>query len=88
MTPPDVVVTRLIMLTGGMVGFDWGFDGRRFGDHEPIEVDEGEWVALSIENTTSMWHPVHLHGKHRSLVGHLAERERIRSTSYPARPLS
>ncbi len=45
-----------------MVGFDWRFDGRRFGDHEPIEVDEGEWVALSIENTTSMWHPVHLHG--------------------------
>ncbi len=62
LTPPDVVDTRLITLTGGMVGFDWGFDGRRFGDHEPIEVDEGEWVALSIENTTSMWHPVHLHG--------------------------
>jgi len=62
LTPPDVVDTRLITLTGGMVGFDWGFDGRRFGDHEPIEGDEGEWVALSIEDITSMWHPVHLHG--------------------------
>ena len=25
LTPPDVVDTRLITLTGGMVGFDWGF---------------------------------------------------------------
>jgi FtsP/CotA-like multicopper oxidase with cupredoxin domain len=51
-----------IALTGDMVKFDWGFDGRAYGDHEPIEVDEGEWVVLEIENTTSMWHPIHLHG--------------------------
>jgi FtsP/CotA-like multicopper oxidase with cupredoxin domain len=53
---------QLIALTGDMVKFDWGFDGRAYGEHEPIEVDEGEWVVLEIENTTSMWHPIHLHG--------------------------
>ncbi len=51
-----------INLTGGMSGFDWGIDGRPFGQHEPIEVDEGEWLTLAITNTTSMWHPIHLHG--------------------------
>jgi FtsP/CotA-like multicopper oxidase with cupredoxin domain len=29
----------------------------------PINLTgEGEWVTLDITNTTSMWHPVHLHG--------------------------
>ena len=59
---PNEIPTRSVKLTGGMSGFDWAFDGRPFGEHEPIEVDEGEWLTLAIENTTSMWHPIHLHG--------------------------
>jgi len=54
--------THQIALTGDMAKFDWGFGDRAYGDHEPIEVDEGEWLVLAIENTTSMWHPIHLHG--------------------------
>jgi len=60
--PAGEVRTQRVTLTGDMMKFDWAFDGRAYGDHQPIEVDEGEWVLLAIENATTMWHPIHLHG--------------------------
>lgn len=51
-----------LRLTGGMMRYDWGIDGRPYGEHEPIEVAHGEWVRLAIRNDSMMWHPVHLHG--------------------------
>jgi FtsP/CotA-like multicopper oxidase with cupredoxin domain len=61
---PDRTVT--MELTGGMMAYDWGFDGRAFdhadptGHIEPIRA--GERVRLELVNTTTMWHPLHLHG--------------------------
>ncbi len=66
---PDDMPVRSIRLTGGMTGFDWAFDGRPYGEHEPIPVSQGEWISLAIENTTTMWHPVHLHGHTPQLGG-------------------
>ncbi len=66
---PKDIPTRSISLTGGMAGFDWAFDGRPYGEHEPITVSEGEWLSLAIENTTTMWHTVHLHGHTPQLAG-------------------
>ncbi len=55
-----------LQLTGGMMGYDWSIDGRRFDPDRPFEgaltVHEGERVRLSILNRTMMWHPFHLHG--------------------------
>ncbi|OIK06136.1 multicopper oxidase family protein [Streptomyces monashensis] len=55
-----------IALTGGMTRYDWGINGKRFDmDHptaDPILVQQGERVRLDFVNTTSMWHPMHLHG--------------------------
>ena len=64
---PDSVVR--LELTGGMMAYDWGFDGKRF-DHERIDhgVRAGQRVALDFVNTTMMWHPLHLHG-HTFAVG-------------------
>jgi FtsP/CotA-like multicopper oxidase with cupredoxin domain len=62
--PPDRTVAMEI--TGGMMAYDWGFNGRRFdhanttGHIEPIQA--GERVRLALTNTTTMWHPLHLHG--------------------------
>jgi FtsP/CotA-like multicopper oxidase with cupredoxin domain len=61
---PDRTVR--LELTGGMMAYDWGFDGRAFdhgnptGHIEPIRA--GERVRLELVNTTTMWHPLHLHG--------------------------
>jgi FtsP/CotA-like multicopper oxidase with cupredoxin domain len=55
-----------IELTGGMTAYDWAVNGRRFAmDHptaHPIIVEEGRRVRLDFVNTTTMWHPMHLHG--------------------------
>lgn len=51
-----------IGLTGNMMGFVWGFDGRRFGEDEPLSVRQGERVELRLVNRTGMAHPIHLHG--------------------------
>jgi FtsP/CotA-like multicopper oxidase with cupredoxin domain len=53
-------------LTGGMMAYDWGFNGKRF-DHsraakDAYEVAAGERVRLDFVNTTTMFHPVHVHG--------------------------
>jgi FtsP/CotA-like multicopper oxidase with cupredoxin domain len=57
---PDRSVT--LKLTGSMMAYDWGFNGR---GHDPAHyeaVRAGERVRLDLVNTTTMWHPVHLHG--------------------------
>jgi multicopper oxidase len=58
--------TIRLELTGGMMAYDWGFNGKRF-DHtrsikDAYEVVAGERVRLDFVNTTTMFHPVHLHG--------------------------
>lgn len=55
-----------VKLTGSMEKFNWAFDGVPF---DPAQVERstrgirsGERVRLLFENTTTMWHPIHLHG--------------------------
>jgi len=69
LTDRDPARTLRLELTGGMMAYDWGFDGKRF-DHSRIDhmVAAGERVAVDFVNTTTMWHPVHLHG-HTFAVG-------------------
>ena len=58
---PDT--TLRLKLTGGMMAYDWRFDGRTF-DHARVDhsVRSGQRVRIEFANTTTMWHPVHLHG--------------------------
>ncbi|MBX9717764.1 MAG: multicopper oxidase family protein [Microbacteriaceae bacterium] len=61
---PDREIT--LRLTGGMDNYDWAFDGRPFRFDRPLDdartIRAGERVRVNFENTTDMWHPVHLHG--------------------------
>jgi FtsP/CotA-like multicopper oxidase with cupredoxin domain len=54
--------TILLELTGGMMSYDWGFNGRRYDPRRIEPVRAGERVRVEFANTTTMWHPVHLHG--------------------------
>ena len=49
-------------LTGNMMGFVWGLNGRKFGEHQPLSVRQGERVEIEMINRTDMSHPMHLHG--------------------------
>lgn len=53
---------HVLELTGGMMGFTWGFNGRRFGEDTPLPVRAGERVEIRLVNRTDMSHPIHLHG--------------------------
>jgi FtsP/CotA-like multicopper oxidase with cupredoxin domain len=62
-----------LSLTGGMMNYDWGINGRRFDAAKPLdgatEVRQGERVRLTVQNQTMMWHPFHLHGHTFQLAG-------------------
>ncbi|GAA0250619.1 multicopper oxidase MmcO [Saccharothrix mutabilis subsp. mutabilis] len=57
---PDVV--HRLALTGGMMGYDWGINGRAGHLADPVRVREGQRVRIEFVNTTMMWHPMHIHG--------------------------
>ncbi|MFE7414255.1 multicopper oxidase family protein [Streptomyces laurentii] len=54
--------TIKIRLTGGMMKYDWGFDGKPYDPARRYDVEAGERVRIEFTNGTSMWHPLHLHG--------------------------
>jgi multicopper oxidase len=63
LTPKNPDRTIRLELTGSMMAYDWGINGRKY-DPKNISatVRPGERVRLSFVNRTTMWHPMHLHG--------------------------
>jgi len=64
---PDRTVK--LRLTGGMAKYDWGFNDKRYDPSHRYPIRAGERVRLVFTNTTTMWHPVHLHGHTFALTG-------------------
>ena len=50
------------------MAYDWGFNGRAHDPNHTEAIRAGERVRVDLVNTTTMWHPVHLHG-HTFAVG-------------------
>ena len=61
---PDQELT--VRLTGGMGSYDWALDRKSFDMKKPMAdasvMNSGERIRLNFVNTTTMWHPMHLHG--------------------------
>ncbi len=55
-------VNLSVDLTGGMMNYDWGIDGRAYPATQPLAIAEGQKATLTFTNRTMMWHPMHLHG--------------------------
>lgn len=60
--------TFRLRLTGDMASYAWAVEGPAGADGR-LEVRRGERVRLIFENTTTMWHPMHLHGHTFQVVG-------------------
>jgi FtsP/CotA-like multicopper oxidase with cupredoxin domain len=62
--PPDV--THRLRLTGGMARYDWGINGQAFDMSRPgalqFLMTQGQRVRVIFANTTTMYHPMHIHG--------------------------
>ncbi len=54
--------TYKIALGGGGPGYVWTLNGKPHGQNKPLVVRQGERIRLDFENTTTMFHPMHLHG--------------------------
>jgi FtsP/CotA-like multicopper oxidase with cupredoxin domain len=52
----------VLHLTGNMMRYMWGFDGKKFSEAEPIRLQKDERVRFVLINDTMMEHPIHLHG--------------------------
>ncbi|MFD7031091.1 multicopper oxidase family protein [Streptomyces sp. NPDC059917] len=61
--------TLRVELTGGMAAYDWAFDGKPYTADQRHPVKAGERVRLEFNNSTTMWHPLHLHGHTFALGG-------------------
>ena len=51
-----------IHLTGNMMRYIWSFDGRKYSQAQPIELQYNERLRIVLINDTMMEHPIHLHG--------------------------
>jgi FtsP/CotA-like multicopper oxidase with cupredoxin domain len=49
--------------------YRWTINGQPFDQADALPVRSGERVRLTFINTTSMWHPMHLHGHTFQLAG-------------------
>jgi CopA family copper-resistance protein len=58
--PPSRTIE--LHLTGNMMRYIWGFDGKKFSEAEPIRLKLNERVRFTLVNDTMMEHPIHLHG--------------------------
>jgi multicopper oxidase len=57
---PDVMLSA--DLSGGMMQYNWAINGAPYGRNQPLQIRQGQTATLTFNNTTMMWHPMHLHG--------------------------
>ena len=67
---PNEPITRteILQLTGGDEGYEWGLNGKPSMHDTLFTVKEGERVEVTMQNMTSMAHPMHLHGHYFKVV--------------------
>jgi len=49
-------------LTGSMMKYDWSINGKPYPDNAALTITQGQRGTLRFTNSTTMWHPMHLHG--------------------------
>ncbi|WP_022890643.1 multicopper oxidase family protein [Agromyces italicus] len=60
----ELVLDRMPRFVGGAPNYAYTVNGRVFPHIEPVEVDEGDVVRLTIANRGFEVHPMHVHGHH------------------------
>jgi multicopper oxidase len=66
-------VTHRLELTGGMARYNWGINGMSLDMADPgalrFGMRQGQRVRVVFANTTTMYHPMHIHGHTFALSG-------------------
>ena len=45
-----------------MSNYRWTINEKAFPKTDPLRIREGEGVRMTLDNRSTMWHPMHLHG--------------------------
>jgi len=45
-----------------MMRYDWAINGQPYDHTVPLTIHQGHKATLAFTNSTTMWHPMHLHG--------------------------
>ncbi|MGC1210295.1 MAG: multicopper oxidase family protein [Micromonospora sp.] len=72
---PDRV--HRLVLGGGMMPYRWTINGSTFDHADPLLVRRGERVRLEFVNTTTMFHPMHVHGHTFAVAGGGARKDTV-----------
>jgi FtsP/CotA-like multicopper oxidase with cupredoxin domain len=59
---PDPNLNLPVVLGGNMMQYNWMINGQPWSTTNPLQVRQGQRPTLSFDNTTMMYHPIHLHG--------------------------
>jgi len=69
-----------LTLTGNMLRYVWSFDNRTLSVADKILIQKGENVRFTLQNTTMMRHPLHLHGHFFRLINSQGEYSPMKHT--------
>jgi FtsP/CotA-like multicopper oxidase with cupredoxin domain len=59
---PDPNLNLPVVLGGNMMQYNWMINGEPWSNTNPLQVRQGQRPTLTFDNTTMMYHPIHLHG--------------------------
>lgn len=75
----ELVLDRMPRFVGGAPSYAYTVNGQVFPHIEPIEVDEGDVVRITVANRGFDVHPMHVHGHHVLVLS----RDGVPSTGAP-----
>ncbi len=65
---PEPNLNLSVVLGGTMMKYDWTINGEPYSKTDPLHIRQGERPTITFDNTTMMWHPMHLHGHTFQLI--------------------
>lgn len=65
---PEPGLTLPVVLGGTMARYNWTINGEPYDKTNPLHVRQGQRPTIAFDNTTMMYHPMHLHGHTFQLI--------------------
>lgn len=65
---PEPGLNLPVTLGGNMIQYDWTINGEPYSKTNPLRVQQGQRPTITFDNTTTMYHPIHLHGHTFQLI--------------------
>ncbi|WP_162899261.1 multicopper oxidase family protein [Mycobacterium shigaense] len=65
---PEPNLDLPVVLGGNMQQYNWMINGEPYSKTNPLQVRQGQRPTITFDNTTMMYHPIHLHGHTFQLI--------------------